>query len=42
MSKELGASIKTPPCGLNYIPSSFFCFVSSLGISTLPCVEVSG
>ena len=42
MSRELGASIKIPPWGLNYIPPSFFCFVFPLGIFSPPCVGVSG
>ena len=42
MRRELGASIKIPPWGLNYILLSFFCFVSPLGILTLLCVGISG
>ena len=42
MRRELGASIKIPPWGLNYIRLSFFCFVCLLGIFTHPCIEVRG
>ena len=42
MSRELGARIKISPWGLDYIPSSFVCFVFPLGIFTPPCVGVSG
>ena len=40
MSRELGASIKIPPWGLNYISPSFFCFVSPLGIFTLHVLKL--
>ena len=42
MSRKLGAKIKIPPWGLNYIHPNFVCLVFPLGIITPPCVEVSG
>ena len=42
MSRELGAKIKIPLWGLNYILPSFVCFVFPLRIFTPSCVGVSG
>ena len=42
MKRELGARIKIPPWGLNYISPNFVCFVFPLGIFTPLYVGISG